>query len=203
MVDKLKSMDNNNVWDLMDLPNGCRPIGCKWVFKTKKDSTGKIERYKAKLVAKGFSQKEGIDYKETFSLVSSKDSFRIVMALVANFDFELHQMDVKTAFLNGDLTEDVYMLQLDGFQVSGKEHMVCKLKKFIYRLKQASRQWYLKFDNVVTSFGFKENPVDHCIYLKISGSKIISLVLYVDVFFLPAMIWVCCVKLRSFCLIIL
>uniref|UniRef100_A0A2N9HTC6 Reverse transcriptase domain-containing protein n=1 Tax=Fagus sylvatica TaxID=28930 RepID=A0A2N9HTC6_FAGSY len=124
MVDELKSMDNNNVWDLVDLPNGCRPIGCKWVFKTKKDSTGKIERYKARLVAKGFSQKEGIDYKETFSPVSSKDSFRIVMALVAHFDFELHQMDVKTAFLNGDLTEDVYMLQPDGFQVSGKEHMI-------------------------------------------------------------------------------
>jgi transposase InsO family protein len=180
MVDELKSMDNNNVWDLVDLPNGCRPIGCKWVFKTKKDSTGKIERYKARLVAKGFSQKEGVDYKETFSPVSSKDSFRIVMALVAHFDLELHQMDVKTAFLNGDLTEDVYMLQPDGFQVSGKEHMVCKLKKSIYGLKQASRQWYLKFDNVVTSFGFKENPVDHCIYLKISGSKIIFLVLYVD-----------------------
>uniref|UniRef100_A0A2N9IWZ4 Integrase catalytic domain-containing protein n=1 Tax=Fagus sylvatica TaxID=28930 RepID=A0A2N9IWZ4_FAGSY len=146
MVDELKSMDNNNVWDLVDLPNGCRPIGCKWVFKTKKDSTGKIERYKARLVAKGFSQKEGIDYKETFSPVSSKDSFRIP----------------------------------DGFQVSGKEHMVCKLKKSIYGLKQASRQWYLKFDNVVTSFGFKENPVDHCIYLKINGSKIIFLVLYVD-----------------------
>ena len=180
MVDKLKSMDNNNVWDLMDLPNGCRPIGCKWVFKTKKDSIGKIERYKARLVAKGFSQKEGIDYKETFSLVSLKNSFRIVMALVAHFDFELHQMDVKTTFLNGDLTEDVYMLQPDGFQVFGKEHMVCKLKKSIYGLKQASRQWYLKSDNVVTSFGFKENPVDHYIYLKISGSKIIFLVLYVD-----------------------
>ena len=139
-----------------------------------------FERYKARLVAKGFSKKEGIDYKQTFSPVSSKDSFRIVMALVAHFDFELHQMDVKTAFLNGDLIKDVYMLQSDGFQVSGKEHMVCKLKKFIYGLKKASRQWYLKFDNVVTSFGFKENPVDHCIYLKITGSKIIFLVLYVD-----------------------
>jgi transposase InsO family protein len=135
MVDELKSMENNNVWDLVDLPNGCRPIGCKWVFKTKKDSTGKIERYKVRLVAKGFSQKEGIDYKETFSPVSSKDSFRIVMALVAHFDFELQQMDVKTAFLNGDLTEDVYMLQPDGFQVFGKVHMVCKLKKSIYGLK--------------------------------------------------------------------
>jgi hypothetical protein len=109
MVDEMKSMDNNTVWDLVDLPNGCRPIGCKWVFKTKKDSTGKIKRYKARLIAKGFSQKEGIDYKETFSLVSSKDSFRIVMALIAHFDFELHQMDVKTAFLKEDLTV-VYML---------------------------------------------------------------------------------------------
>ena len=139
-----------------------------------------MERYKARLVAKGYNQREGIDFKETFSPVSTKDSFRVVMALVAHFDLELHQMDVKTAFLNGDLFEDVYMDQPDDFVESGKRHMVCKLRKLIYELKQASRQWYLKFDNVVTSLGFKENIVDQCIYLKASGRKFIILVLYVD-----------------------
>ena len=100
-------------------------------FKTKHDSKGNVERYKARLVAKGYTQKEGIDHKEAFSPVSKKDSLRIVMALVAHFDLELHQMDVKTTFLNGDLHEDVYIDQLEGFQDKGKAHMVCKLKKFI------------------------------------------------------------------------
>ncbi|GJS77072.1 retrotransposon protein, putative, ty1-copia subclass [Tanacetum coccineum] len=121
-----------------------------------------------------------IDYNETFSPVSRKDSLRISMALVAHYDLELHQMDVKTAFLNGDLHEDVYMTQPEGFMVKGKEHMVCKLKRSIYRLKKASRQWYLKFHEVMSKFQFKKNAVDQCIYLKLSGSKFVILVLYVD-----------------------
>ena len=125
--------------------------------------------------AKGYTQREGIDYVNTFSPVSKKDSLRIVMALVAHYDLELHQMDVKTAFLNGDLHENVYMAQPEG-----KEHMGCRLKKSIYGLRQASRQWYLKFDEVIRKFNFKENEVDNCIYIKTSGSKFIILVLYVD-----------------------
>jgi hypothetical protein len=102
------------------------------------------------------------------------------MALVAHYDLALHQMDVKTAFLNGDLQENVYMAQLEGFVVEGKEHMGCKLKNFIYVLKQASRQWYLKVYEVIKKFGFIENQVDNCIYVKIKGSLFIILVLYVD-----------------------
>ncbi|RVW62715.1 Retrovirus-related Pol polyprotein from transposon TNT 1-94 [Vitis vinifera] len=150
MNEELKSMAHNGVWDLIELPNSC------------------------------FTQKEGIDYKDTFSPVSKKDSLRIIMALVAHFDLELHQMDVKTAFLNGNLDEDIYMEQPEGFVKKGNEHLVCKLKKSIYGLKQASRQWYIKFNNTITSFGFKENIVDQCIYLKVSGSKFIFLILYVD-----------------------
>ena len=97
--------------------------------------------------------------------MSSKDSFRIVMALVAHYDLELHQMDVKTAFLNGDLKEEVYMTQPEGFVVEVKEHMACRLKKSIYGLRQASRQWYLKFEEIIRTFGFKENEVDNCIYI--------------------------------------
>jgi hypothetical protein len=180
MIDEMNSMKNNGVWDLVELPNGVKPIGCKWVFKTKKDSLGNIERYKARLVAKGFTQKEGIDYTETFSPVSKKDSLRVILALVAHFDLELHQMDVKTAFLNGDLEEVVYMKQPEGFSSNDGEHLVCKLKKSIYGLKQASRQWYLKFHGIISSFGFVENPMDQCIYQKVSGSKICFLILYVD-----------------------
>ncbi|RVW98913.1 Retrovirus-related Pol polyprotein from transposon TNT 1-94 [Vitis vinifera] len=145
-----------------------------WVWKT-------IQfQYKARLVAKGFTQREGIDYKETFSPVSSKDSFRIIMALVAHYDLELHQMDVKTVFLNGNIDETIYMVQPENFESNDSKQLVCRLKRSIYGLKQASRQWYRKFDQVITSFGFKENTVDQCIYLKFSGNKFIILVLYVD-----------------------
>ncbi|CAD5181857.1 unnamed protein product, partial [Musa acuminata subsp. malaccensis] len=122
MKEELKSMVQNDVWDLIELPNDCKRVGCKWVFKTKRDSKGNIERYKARLVAKDFSQKEGIDYNETFSPVSRKDSLRIVIALVAHYDLELHQMDVKTTFLNGDLDEEIYMEQPEGFIEKGKEN---------------------------------------------------------------------------------
>ncbi|XP_014499207.1 uncharacterized protein LOC106760258 [Vigna radiata var. radiata] len=100
MKDEMDSMASNKVWDLVQLSDDVKSIGCRWVFKTKKDSKGNIERHKARLVAKGFTQREGIDYKEIVSPVSKKDSLRIIMALVAHFDFELHQMDVKTTFLN-------------------------------------------------------------------------------------------------------
>jgi hypothetical protein len=180
MEDELKSMSSNDVWDLVEVPNDAKRVGSKWIYKTKYDPKGNIERFKARLVAKGFTQREGIDYKETFSPVSSKDSFRIVMALVAHFDLELHQMDVKTAFLNGDLDEDVYMTQPEGFVVEGKEHLACRLKKSIYGLKQASRQWYLKFDKIIRTFGFTENVKDNCIYVKFKGSRFTILVLYVD-----------------------
>ena len=102
------------------------------------------------------------------------------MALVAHFDFDLHQMDVKTTFLNCNLEKEVYMKQPKGFSSSKGEHLVCKLKKSIYGLKQASCQWYLKFHEVITSFSFEENIMDQCIYQKVSGNKICFLVLYVD-----------------------
>ena len=145
MKDEMKSMQGNDIWNLVELPKGVKPIGCKWIFKTKRDSKGNVERYKAHLVAKGFTQKEGIDYKETFSPVSSKDSFRTIMTLVVHYDLELHQMDVKTVFLNGDIEKTIYMVQLENFVSGDTKSMVCKLNKAIYGLKQASPQWYYKF----------------------------------------------------------
>jgi hypothetical protein len=114
MKDEMKSMSTNDVWDIEEIPKGAKTVGCKWVCKTKCGSKGNIERYKARLVAKGFTQREGIDYNEIFSPVSCKNSFRIIMALVAHYNLELHQMDVKTAFLNGNLYENVYMAQSKG-----------------------------------------------------------------------------------------
>ena len=122
------------------MQQGAKAIGCKWVYKTKRDSLGNIERYKARLVVKGFTQKEGIDYKEIFSPISKKDYLHIILALVAHFNLELQQIDVATIFLNGDLEYEVYMKQPEDFSSREGEHLVCKLRKFIYGLKQASRQ---------------------------------------------------------------
>ena len=108
MKEEMKSMKENGVWDLVELPEGVKLISCKWIFKTKRDSKGNIVKYKARLVTKGFTQKEDIDYKETFSPVSSKDSFIIIMALVAHYDLELHQMDIKAVFLNGNIDEMIH-----------------------------------------------------------------------------------------------
>ena len=180
ILDEMNSMAKNHAWDLVELLEQAKATGCKWVYKTKRNSTGNIEWFKARLVAKWFTQQEGIDYHETVSLVSKKDSFRLIMALVAHFDLELHQMESKMAFLNGELEEEVYMSQSEGFSLLENGQLVCRLRKSIYGLKQASCQWYFKFHGVISSFGFTEKNFDQCIYLKVNGSKFIFLVLYVD-----------------------
>ena len=121
-----------------------------------------------------------IDFKRTFSPVSTKDSFRINMALVAHFDLEFHQMEVKTVYLNGDIDETIYMLQPENFVSSDPKNMICKLTKSVYGLKQASRQWYYKFHQAIVLLGFEANVVDDRVYHKFSGSKYIFLVSYVD-----------------------
>jgi Reverse transcriptase (RNA-dependent DNA polymerase) len=173
-------MYDNKVWDIVPLPECVKSIGCKWIFKIKKDSEDNVEKYKARLVAKGFTQKEGIDFTETFSPVSTKYSFRIFMTLVAHFDLELHQMDVKIVFLNGDIDESIYISQPPNYESDDSKQMVCKLNKSIYGFKQMSRQWYFKFHQVIISFRFEPNLMDECIYHKFSGSKFVFLVLYVD-----------------------
>ena len=139
MKEELAFMLKNQVWDLVDLLANSRLIGCKWVFNIKRDAQGQIEKYITKLVVKIYTHQKGLDYKETFLLVLPKDTFWVIMALIAHFDLELHQMDVKIAFLNSDLPKSVYMKQFDGFQEKGKENLVCKLKKSIYGLKQSSK----------------------------------------------------------------
>lgn len=141
---------------------------------------GKVETYKARLVAKGFTQKEGIDYEETFSPVAMLKSIRILLTIAAHFDYEIWQMDVKTAFLNGNLDECIFMVQPDGFVAEGQEHKLCKLKKSIYGLKQASRSWNIRFDQAIKSFGFDQCPDESCVYKKCNGNVVMFLVLYVD-----------------------
>ena len=177
---EMESMYSNSVWSLVEAPKGVKPIGCKWIYKRKRGSDGKVETFKARLVAKGYTQKEGIDYEETFSPVAMLKSIRILLAVAASLDYEIWQMDVKTAFLNGNLNEDIYMQQPEGFKAKGKEHMVCKLQRSIYGLKQASRSWNIRFDQAITSFGFEKSPDEPCVYKRIQAQKIVFLVLYVD-----------------------
>ena len=138
---EMNSMYTNQVWTLVDAPKGVTPIGCKWVFKKKIEADGQVETYKARLVTKDFSQRQGIDYDETFSPVAMLKSVRILLVIAAYYDYEIRQMDVKTAFLNDNLEKEVYMTQPEGFISSGRANQVCKLKRSIYGLKQASRSW--------------------------------------------------------------
>ena len=131
-------------------------------------------------MAKGFKQKQDIDYEETFSPVAMLKSIRIMLAIAAYHDYEIWQMDVKTAFLNGFLEEEVYMSQPEGFISKNKPNQVCKLKRSIYGLKQASRSWNIRFDETIKSFDFIKNVDEPCVYKKTSGSAIVFLVLYVD-----------------------
>ena len=124
MEKEIESLRKNDVWELADLPKGRKAVGSKWVLKIKTDAEGSVERFKARLVAQGFSQKPGIDYDETFATVARFESVRTVIALAVQNDLKLHQIDVTTAFLNGDLKDEVYMKQPEGFVVKGQEHLV-------------------------------------------------------------------------------
>jgi hypothetical protein len=139
MQAEITAPEENHTWTLVDLPSHRTPIGCKWVYKVKFKSDGQIERYKACLVAKGYTQSEGIDYLETFSLVAKLTTARLFLALATAKGWHLHQLDVNNAFLHGTLDEEVYMKLPPGFSSQG-ESKVYKLNKFLYGLKQASRQ---------------------------------------------------------------
>eukprot|EP00253_Pinus_taeda_P034356 PITA_34356 len=147
MIDEMTSLNKNEAWDLVELPTGRKPIGKKWVFKKKTNAEGKVEKYKAWLVAK-------------------------------------EQMDMKTTFLHGDLEEEIYMKQFEGFATKVKKELECKLKKSLYGLKQSLRMWYQKFDTFIWGLGFTRRKAYHCVYFKLIGDRVIYLVLYVDDMFL-------------------
>jgi hypothetical protein len=141
------------------------------VLKKKLRPDGTIDKYKARLVAKGYTQKEGEDFFDTYSPVARLTTIRVLLSLVASHGLLVHQMDVKIAFLNGELEEEIYMDQSEGFVVKGQEGMVCKLVKSLYDLKQAPKQWHDKFDRTLTSIGFVTNEADKCVYYLFGGAK--------------------------------
>ena len=146
MNEEMDSIHRNETWELVDLPHEKKKIGTKWVYKTKYNSDGSVERHKARLVAKGFTQRYGIDYEETFAPVARQETIRMLISLAAQKKWSIHHMDVKSAFLNGYLEEEVYVGQPQGFEVEGKENNVYKLKKALYGLNQAPRAWYARID---------------------------------------------------------
>nr|AAN64998.1 Putative gag-pol polyprotein [Oryza sativa Japonica Group]ABF95728.1 retrotransposon protein, putative, Ty1-copia subclass [Oryza sativa Japonica Group] len=177
---EMDSIIANGTWEVTERPYGCKPVGCKWVFKKKLRPDGTIEKYKARLVAKGYTQKEGEDFFDTYSPVARLTTIRVLLSLAASHGLLVHQMDVKTAFLNGELDEEIYMDQPDGFVVEGQEGKVCKLLKSLYGLKQAPKQWHEKFDKTLTSAGFAVNEADKCVYYLHGGVEGVILCLYVD-----------------------
>ena len=146
----------------------------------KKWSDGTIDKYKARLVAKGYTQKEGEDYFHTYSPVARLTTIRVLIVLASSHSLHIHQMDVKTAFLNGELEEEIYMDQPDGFVISRQENKVCRLLKSLYGLKQAPKQWHEKFDKTLTSAGFSVNEADKCVYYRYGGGQGVILCLYID-----------------------
>ena len=179
MKAEINLLHQHNVWDLVECPKGCKPVGSKWVFKVKTNADGSTERFKARLVAQGYTQKEGLDYDETFSHVVHSESIRSVISLACKEGLKLHQMDVTTAFLNGELDQVIYMKQPEGFAVDGQEHLVCRLKKSLYGLKQSSRCWNQVLDAQLKGMGFQQSQSDPCVYTsKKDGLFIIAV--YVD-----------------------
>lgn len=180
MKEEMDSLKKNMTWELVEQHKSHKWVGCKWIYKRKEGSTeGDGVRYKARLEAKGFTQREDIDYTEVFSPVVKQTSIRIAMSMVAKYDLELQQMDVTTAFLHGELDETIYMKQPEGFE-EGKGKM-CLLKKSLYGLKQSPRQWNKKFDNFMSSIYYRKSSYDRCVYMNGKyGRNHIILLLYVD-----------------------
>ena len=180
MLEEMAALDKNNTWVLTTLPANKKAVGCKWVFTVKQNSEGKVERYKARLVAKGYSQTYGIDYDETFAPVAKMNTIRTLISIAANFKWKLFQMDVKNAFLHGDLLEEVYMEIPPGFSSQETKGKVCRLKKSLYGLKQSPRAWFGKFRKELRLLGYKQSNADHTLFFKHYNGKIVILIVYVD-----------------------
>ncbi|RVW99246.1 Retrovirus-related Pol polyprotein from transposon TNT 1-94 [Vitis vinifera] len=170
--EEVRALEKNGTWEITNLPRGKKPVGCKWIFTVKYKADGNVDRYKARLVAKGFTQSYGIDYQETFAPVAKLNTVRVLLSLAANLDWSLHQLDVKNAFLNGDLEEEVYMDIPAGLEMTSNFNKVCRLQKSLYGLKQSPRAWFERFTKVVKGYGF--------VQCHFPEGKLAIIIIYVD-----------------------
>ncbi|RVX15359.1 Retrovirus-related Pol polyprotein from transposon TNT 1-94 [Vitis vinifera] len=181
MVDEMAALHSNGTWDLVVLPSGKSTVGCRWVYAVKVGPDGQVDRLKARLVAKGYTQVYGSDYGDTFSPVAKIASVRLLLSMAAMCSWSLYQLDIKNAFLHGDLAEEVYMEQPPGFVAQGESGLVCRLHRSLYGLKQSPRAWFSRFSSVVQEFGMLCSTADHSVfYHHNSLGQCIYLVVYVD-----------------------
>jgi hypothetical protein len=184
MIEEYQSIIKNDVWEIFPRLKRKDVVSSKWIFKIKHVVDGSIEKYKTRFVARGFSQKEGIDYEFKFTPLSRYTSIRTIIAIAAKMNWKLHQMDIKIALLNGVIEEELYIEQPQGFEVEDRKTHVCTLNKALYGLKQAPRAWYGRIDSFLTSLGFTKSKADSNLYFKVMNDEPVILLLYVDDLFL-------------------
>jgi hypothetical protein len=180
MKTEMDAVEKNRTWELADLPCGHRAITLKWVFKLKRDEVGAIIKHKARLVARGFMQWEGIDFNDAFIPVARMESVQLLLVLAAQEGWRVHHMNVKSAFPNGDLKEEVYVHQPSGFAIPDKEGKVLHLRKTLYGLRQAPRAWNVKLDFTLRRMGFKQSPHEAAVYRRGKGATVLLAGVYVD-----------------------
>ena len=180
MNEEMEALNECQTWEVVPRPRDKNVVGSKWVYKIKYKPDGSIDRYKARLVARGFTQQHGEDYDETFSPVVKMSTIRVILSLAVTFGWSLHQLDVKNAFLHGFLKEDVYMEQPPGYATNDSNLWVCKLHKSLYGLKQASRSWFERFSLHIQEAGFQKSALDHSLFIYHKGGITTWLLIYVD-----------------------
>jgi hypothetical protein len=180
MIEELKSIEENGTWHLTELPSNQRPIGLRWVFKLKKDVARNVVKHKARLAVKGYVQRRGVDFEEVFAPVARLESVRVIIAIAAHHGWTIHHMDVKSAFLNGELNEEVYVVQPPGFKQRGLEHKVFRLHKALYGLRQAPRAWNAKLHSTLLKLGLRNSAEESVVYVRGSGSSLLIVGVYVD-----------------------
>ena len=178
--DAIEAIEKNKTRELTNLPTGVKPIGVKWIFKTKLKENGEIDKFKARFVAKGYAQQYGVDYTEVFAPIAKMDTIRIILSIAAQYGWNIFQLDVKSAFLHGDLKEEIIVQQPTGFEKKGKKEKVYKLRKALYGLKQAPRTWYNKIETYFMSNGFERCFCEHALITKSQGGNILIVSLYMD-----------------------
>lgn len=177
---EIVSIERNQTWSLTALPDEAKAIGVKWIYKTKLNELGEVDKLKARLVVKGYAQEYGVDYTEVFAPVARMDTVRMIIAVAAQRGWNIYQLDVKSAFLHGELKEDVFVEQPQGYEVARKENMVYKLHKALYGLKQAPRAWFSRIESYFIKEGFVSSSSEQTLFIKRKGGKILIVSIYVD-----------------------